>query len=707
MNKQPFIYLALILLAFNAYGFTITTELIPTTLPDGSTGYALEPSNRPSGRALVREKSITVDITSATESNLALLFDNMHVPYTFTLRAILPTVYRKDGSCIYRCPTDTGPKANIVLEYEYRGRRRTVNEGRYKAVIDKVFYDYVVADNIRYEIKRIDAPSFYETTYEVAKGPPQTWYVASNTDGTVSVDFCIRFRYRDPVTGYVKPLTDSICVESYEEFYQQIIVANAEAFTEAAEDIVQVAGTAIAQQACDADWAQPTEWLEVRARPKQSAVEANIRGRRFNMFAIGEIDETKEDGFIIDLSNFQAEDTGRKLFHSYKVELVSFSPKILTPDGKVVQRAATPAATIKFTDLEDGSNRYQRMEYHESSSALERKYNISGWDDLFVVRLYQNPEDIEMPYFVDNANNQCRSNCDFVPGRHCYDAYLKFAVKVRKTEKGPIKYTWYMRKKYELERLNMGPNLTVEVIDSETGRPLGAEENARATITFNDPVTEELYIDQKQVVDGIAKFNAPLHVPIHLSVDADEYVTWEQDLEITTIDDYAVSVSMVVSRKPFLLVVFSGPAFKTLVERYMPYYKGRDFPEVFGNDLSAYPLREYKNVYKALIEDRIFKLVDPQGNEKPFTIEEGFTGTITHEGYIIPLHTILKFDNMGYGVEYKALFYTPDPQVLQPYQRPANASQIKVIEIPWTFDPERGLIEGEGTIRDAQPGEWP
>jgi hypothetical protein len=688
------------------YSFTITTELIPTTLPDGSTGYALEPSNRPSGRAPVEEKSITVDIASAAETNLNL-FDNMHVPYKFTLRGILPTTYRKDGSCSYRCPTDTGPKANIVLEYVSGGRTHTYNEGTFKAVIDKVFYDYVVAGNIRYEIKRIEAPAFYETIYEVAGGPPQTWYVASDTDGRVTVDFCIRFRYRDPVSGNIVSLGESPCVESYEEFYQQIIVATTEAFVETAKDMIQVAGTAIAQPACDVDWEQPTEWLEVKARPKQDEVETNIRGRKFNMFAIDEIDATKEDGFTIDLSNFQTEDTGKKLFHTYKVELISFSPKILTPTGKVVPRAAAPAATIRFTDLNDGSKRYQRMEYHRRDSDLERKYNISGWDDLFIVRLYQEPETIEMPYFVDNADNQCRSNCDFVPGKHCYDAYLKLAIKVRRTEGGPIKYTWYMTKKYELERLNMGPNLAVEVVDSETGKPLGTEENAIAKITFTDPVTEEPYIDQKQVVDGIARFNAPLNVPIHLTVEADEYATWEQDLEITTIDDYAVSVPMVVSKRPFLLVVFSGPAFKTLVERYMPYYKGRDFPEVIGNDLSTYPVEEYKRVYRSLMENRIFKLIDPQGNEKPFTIEEGFTGTLTHEGYIIPIHTILKFDDMRYGVEYKALFYTPNPQALQPYQRPVDASQVKVIEIPWIFDPEKGLIEGEGTIRDAQPGEWP
>lgn len=516
--------------------FVIKAGLVPRQLPNNTLGYVLEPKHMPQGRAEVIPEMLSVEVSKML--NIAgRSLEMLHPDYNFVFAGLEPISYNKQGLCIARCPSDTGPRANLMLEYEINGRRYNQNAGTYIASRDKVKGDFLEAGNIEYEIKNIVAPLFRERTF-LLENRSQSWYVAQYTEGPAELDFCIRFAYRDPY-GKVIPASDSRnpCVDNYAEFYKHLLVENARAFHNFADGMLASASNI--SSACSYNLNKETELFEVSARPDQDAVRRFMLEMKSDAFGLSDIKEKNRISF--NLSGFRTEDTNRNIYGTYAVELTSFAPKILASSGAIVEVEGIPYATIKLTDTVKAESIEKKLEYYKDEPA-EATYSFSSGAE-FIVRFYQRPEEIEMPYFIDNSGNGCKSNCDFVSGARCYDAGFKFAIKIKKNDEANPKYTWYLRTKKELERLNLGPNLTVAVTDQDTGTFI-RDKNVFVRVVFADPLTMEEYAETKKADFGIAKFNVPLNTPLLISAGTGENFIRDEVFEIKTLADYTFFLTL-------------------------------------------------------------------------------------------------------------------------------------------------------------------
>ena len=710
------LFLLMFVLAPLASGFRIVANMKPTEMPDGSTAYTYVQRYDSQSHVLINEPNtfelnLREELSVLDTATFEKIFDNFYDGvFVFKLTRIEPISYRLKGGT-YRCKDrcDTGPKAELILTLP-DGRH---NDPNFKAAIDKVSRDWMSFGPVRYAITNIEVADFYENYIGSDR-----YYLPDPPNPRVAVDFCIIFGYLNERRRTVIPSASmENCFESVDELLAFLATRYSEDIASSAGDVLVSEGPS--REQCNIDFERESELLEVKARPKQDKWEEAVRMAKFNMFAEGEIAETR--GPTLNLAGLAAEDTGNALFDSaYKFDLISFSPKILTPAGSIVEREGIPDADIKITEVNSGEEKHSRMDYHVSDSELQAQYSFGGKKQI-ILRLYQNPAEIEMPYFVDAQNNNCASGCPLygVGVGHCKDAYVKFAMKVRLFE-NEERFSWFMKTKREVQRLVQGPNINIEVKDPG-GNPLGMGSATEATISFNDPVTGELYSLTKDVLGGTVSFHAPIsdldEIPITLTITATGYEPYnetfvldsepyEKDIVVQLQSSGAgpqagTEPEVTVSTK---YVVFSYAAFKTLVENYVPYFTGEQLPAV-GDDLTAYPEDSYIAVYNALRNNRIFKLVDPEnGQEVPYLLDFSFTGSTQHDGKEIPLHVVIKFDNLYLNKTYQARFFLPVPSRLAGGIVDSH-EDLKVVTVNWQFT-ESGLIEANWQTRDAQPGEW-
>ncbi len=723
MNSKCSALILIFILTFSALPFSsafrIVTKIKPIEMPDGTLGYTYVKRYRSDSHALIDETSnntfelnLREGLSMLNEDTFNRIFDGFHDgTYKFTLTEVEPRSYRlnEDGTyrCVDRCDERGGPKVKLILTLP-DGR---TNSPGFKADINKVSGDWITFGNVRYAITNIEVADFYENYIG-----DDRYYFPKPLEPEVVVDFCIVFKYKNTDGRAVMPPGSlDKCFNSIDELLAFLAIEYSDELSSSAGDVLVSTGPTKAQ--CEIDFERESDFLEVKARPKQDKWEEAVRMAKFNIFVEDEIEETR--GPTLDLSGVTAEDTGNALFDSaYKFELISFSPKILTPDGSIVEREGIPDADIRITELNSGQTKHGRMDYHINDSELQEEF-LFGGNKRIILRLYQDPAQIEMPYFVDERNNNCDSGCPLKENDHCKDAYVRFAMKVRLFEE-ENRYSWFMRTRREVQRLAQGPNLTINISDAITGAPLGLGSGASATISFNDPVTGERYEVTKDVLGGKVTFNAPISViddvPITVVITA---IGYEDHSETILLDNEPYEASLDVGMQPVeaeaepeeetmvsaKYVVFSYDAFKTFVDNYVPYFTGEGLPEV-GDNLTTYPKDSYVAVYNALKEYRIFKLVDPSNGyqEIPFTLDNSFTGTVEYKGKQVPLDVVIKFEDVLLGHNYEARFFLPLPEKLAG-STVDDYSDLKVVKVNWRFT-SSGLIESNWHVEDVQPGEW-
>jgi len=736
--------------------FVINARLIETELSDGTSNATYVTRHRADSHVLVDPASgntLTINLrkelgNNLTDSDFQAIFGLYHdEPYVFKLNAIEPTSYKFENNqqlahecsdrCDWRDPTesnsqrDTGAKAELLVKTgdgDFLG-------ANFKADIDNPkFDDFVQKGDIKFAIKDIKVADFYETYI----GDDRYYFPVPNSKD-VSVEFCVVFKYK-PLNGGAK-LPDphdeareqsdgKNCFFDVKEMYVALateISLNVDESLENEQGVV-AAGAGLAGVSCEQSWNSPTEFLEVRGRPKANNVAQNIRGNRFNMFAQDEMEEKTGGGFTIDMTGITAEDTGEQIYTGeYSFELISFSPKIVYSEGDqfvAVERDGVPDALIKVTEHNTNTVKDKiRMDYH-AGNVIERTFPFG--DRQLILRLYEPVTDIHMPYFLStNADNLCKNTdraCSFNQVENdCWDAHIRFAMKTR-LFKDSKKYSWFMKTKREVQRLAEGPNLSFTV-NSVSGKVLGVATNTKVTVSFTDPVTGEEYSLQKNVSGNqVVTFNAPISIvdsnPVSYTVEAVGYQTVQESITINsepfskevvvrmTPDGEIVAITdeeEVVSAK---FAVFSYDAFITLLDSFVPYYTDESYQEI-DSGLMSYLSEDYKAIYNAIKEYRIFKIVDPATRQElNYEIDNSFTGSITDDGYEIPLTAVLRFDTVTLNKPYKAYYFLPDTTVLGAGETVSNASQLKVIEVTWTFT-QNSLIEANWFTREqVEEGEW-
>lgn len=726
MNAKHFLPLIVFTLMFFSQiqfcnAFRIVANIKPSEMPDGTLGYTYVQRYDSQSHVLIEEPNtfelnLRKELSMLDSETFDKIFDKLHDgTYTFTLTRVEPKSFRKNEDESYRCTDrcNTGPKAELILTLP-DGRH---NDPNFKAAIDKVARDWISFGALRYAITNIEVEDFYENYIGEKR-----YYLPEHSNARVVVDFCIIFGYLNEQRRIVIPrASKENCVESIDELLAFLATEYTEDIASSTGDVLVSEGRGLSKARCDIDFETESEYLEVKARPKEDNWARVLNGKKFDMFEVGVI--AKSRGPTLNLAGLRAEDTGNALFDSaYKFDLISFSPKILTPEGSIVERKGIPDADIEITEVSSGEKRHSRMDYHTSESELEAKYSFGGKKSI-VLRLYQDPAEIEMPYFVDEQGNNCSSGCTLHEGVHCKDAYVRFAMKVRLFE-NEERYSWFMKTKREVQRLAEGPNLNITVSDT-SGNILGMGNAAQATVSFNDPVTGELYSLTKDVLGGKVSFYVPISVtddvPVTLTITAFGYQPYNETFILDSepyektlnvqlvpaggVQEPSEGEEVLVSTK---YVVFSYAAFKTLVENYVPYFtepqNRQQYPAV-GDDLTSYPKDSYVAVYEALRDNKIFKLVDPEsGQEVPYSLNFNFTGTTEYKGKEIPLDVVIELDNISLNKIYEARFFLPVPSRLAG-STVDSYKDLKVVTVNWRFTAS-GLIESNWQTRDAQQGEW-
>ena len=719
LKKALLVVILISVFLFSAYGFQIKARIKGTKLSDGTIGYTYVNPKNPESHALIDPTSgntLEIDLTKELLNNGTLnkdvyytIFDDFHLfSYKFTLKAVEPLSF-EDGKCLERC--HTGPKAQLVVE-DTGGYK--ADSGYFKAAI-KNRSDWVeFRGRIKYAITDIKVADFRKSS----RGE----YIT--TDPNVVVDFCIVFKFKDPMGKEKLPdpydpsepnNKSPYCVASIEELLAALASHYREDITESTGKVFVSEGPSPAQ--CDIDFEKPSKYLELKARPKEKKWREAAEGKKFNMFARDEIEKTKP--LELDLSGIIAFDTLNKekpesiYTGKYRFELISFSPKILTSDGAPLKREGVPDAEIRITELDTGKKKEHRFDYHLGGGILpeEYKYDFGNGKEI-IVWLYQKPEELEMPYFIDLKNKNCEIGCPLHKGEHCRDAYVRFAMKVR-ISKSENLYTWWLTKVKEVEVLSRGPNLTLNVVDSKTGQVLGMAQDTKATISFIDPLTSKPYEITQPVYGGVAKFYIPINTDVTVKIEAFGY---ESASRVITLNQEPYETSLTIPMNKITeeaeeveerlvaikYVVFSYKGFKTLLENYIPHFTEEELPPLDG-PLTSYPPESYKKAYQLLLGKHIFKLIDNTTNEEvEVTLAiDRFTGTVKDkENNDIPINAVLELKNIYIGRNYTALFFLPTIE-----GKVSSWKDLKVVTVQWLFTKE-GLIESNWQIRDAEEGEW-
>ncbi len=739
LKKVLLVVILISIFLFSAYGFRIKARIKGNTLPDETIEYTYVAPTSPSSHALIDSTSgntLEIDLTKELLNNGTLnkdvyytIFDDFHLfSYKFTLKAVEPLSF-EDGKCLERC--HTGPKAQLVVE-DTGGYK--AGSGYFKAAI-KNRSDWVeFRGRIKYAITDIKVADFRKSS----RGE----YIT--TDPNVVVDFCIVFKFKDPMGKEKLPdpydpsepnNKSPYCVASIEELLAALASHYREDITESTGKVFVSEGPSPAQ--CDIDFEKPSEYLELKARPKEKKWREAAEGKKFNMFARDEIEKTKplelDLSGIIALDTLNTEKPESIYTGKYRFELISFSPKILAKDGRAVRREGVPDAKIRVIELNTGAKKEHIFDYHLGGKTLPADYTYGfGNGKEIIVRLYQKPEELEMPYFlsplekvpeegsypISKRNAECYNPvCTLHEGKHCRDAYVRFAMKLRVSKKEKL-YTWWLTKVKEVEVLSRGPNLTLNVVDSKTGQVLGMAQDTKATISFIDPLTSKPYEITQPVYGGVAKFYIPINTDVTVKIEAFGY---ESASRVITLNQEPYETSLTIPMNKITeeaeeveerlvaikYVVFSYKGFKTLLENYIPHFiEEKELEEKLpplDGPLTSYPPESYKKAYQLLLGKNIFKLIDRTTNEEvEVTLAiDRFTGTVKDkENNDIPINVVLELKNIYIGRKYKALFFLPTIE-----GKVSSWKDLKVVTVQWLFTKE-GLIESNWQIRDAEEGEW-